>query len=240
MRTFLGLGSWCEAPAGRVFVGVATIVALIVAARAGAGPLGGVVQTKARPGTAPAPAIVYAEPADGAAPRRPGRFEMLQKGRAFVPAVLAIPVGSTVDFPNRDPIFHNIFSLSPPEPFDLGLYRAGEARSRVFTRPGAYRVFCNIHPEMTAFIAVAPSPWVALADAQGRYRLELPPGRYRLTALSERASPTSIEVVVGTAPADAPPLTLDELQFVAARHKNKFGQDYPASAYGTRKPGPDR
>ena len=162
---------------------------------------------------------------------------MVQKGRAFQPAILAVPVGSTIDFPNKDVVFHNIFSLSTPEPFDLGLYRAGESKSRVFTRPGMYRVFCNIHPEMTAFIAVVPTPYVTTADAEGRFRLELPQGRYKLTAVSSRASPQSADVAVGAGATDAPPLALDESQFVSLPHKNKFGQDYPATAYDPKRPG---
>ena len=137
-----------------------------------------------------------------------------------------------MDFPNKDTVFHNIFSLSTPEPFDLGLYGTGDSKSRVFTRPGTYRVFCNIHPEMTALIAVVPTPWVTLADSDGGYRLDLPPGRYRLVAFSERATPyTRIEVTVGEGPADAPVLTLDESQFVSVPHKTKLGRDYPAGAY---------
>ena len=116
----------------------------------------GVVRTVARAGVAPATAVVYAEPIDAAATRAPRRFTLAQKNKTFQPRVLAVPVGSTVDFPNNDGIFHNVFSLSGPQPFDLGLYRAGETRVRTFTAAGTYRVFCNIHPQMTAIIVVAP------------------------------------------------------------------------------------
>ena len=214
------------------------VVALVfaVSAPAGAGPVSGTVRTETREGIAPARAVVYAEPLDGRPPRRVERATLTQRHRAFLPAVLAVPVGSTVDFPNEDVIFHNVFSLSTPMPFDLGLYRAGESRSRTFTRAGTYRVFCNIHPQMTAFIVVAPTPWVTMADPQGAYRLELPPGRYRLTAISERAVPVVAEVTVGTGTTTAPVLELDESAFVSVPHKNKHGHDYPASAYDpTRK-----
>jgi plastocyanin len=193
------------------------------------------VTTAVKAGATAAPAIVYAEPLEGAAPARLERATMVQKGRAFLPPVLAVPAGSTVAFPNQDVIFHNIFSLSTPEPFDLGLYRAGASKSRAFTRPGLYRVFCNIHPEMTAFIAVVPTSYVTVADAQGRFRLELPPGRYRLTALSSRAAPQSAEVTVAAGITDAPALALDESRFVSLPHKNKYGRDYPATAYETRR-----
>jgi hypothetical protein len=143
---------------------------------------------------------------------------------------MAIPVGSTVDFPNEDPIFHNIFSLSRPEPFDLGLYRAGASKSRIFSQPAGYRIFCNIHPQMTAVILVVPTSWIAEADASGGYTLDLPPGHYRLTAWSERSKAATAEVTVISSGATAD-LTLDESEFVEAPHKNKYGQDYSKSAY---------
>ena len=144
-----------------------------------AGPVTGVVRAVARSGTAPATAIVYAEPIDGTPPRSPRRVTLSQKNKTFLPRVLAVPLGSTVDFPNNDDIHHNVFSLSGPQPFDLGLYRSGESRPRTFTEPGIYRVFCNIHPQMTAMVLVAPSAFTALVAADGRFTLDLPPGRYR-------------------------------------------------------------
>jgi plastocyanin len=210
---------------------VAALTIAGLAVQVEAGTLGGVVTTRTAPGATAAPVIVYAEPLDAAAPRRPGTFTLTQKHRAFSPPVLAVPVGSTIDFPNADPVFHNVFSLSPPEPFDLGLYRSGASKTRTFTRAGTYRVFCNIHPEMTAFVVVVPTPWVTLAAGDGRFTLDLPPGRYRLTALSERARPAQAEVTVGPGATAAPPLALDESAFVAAPHRNKHGQDYPAKAW---------
>jgi plastocyanin len=203
---------------------------------ASAGQVSGTVTVRSAPGASATTTIVYAEPLDGAAPRRPGRYVLAQKSRTFVPTVLAVPVGSTVDFPNRDLIFHNVFSLSPPQPFDLGLYRGGAARSVTFGRPGTYRVFCNIHPEMWAFIAVVPTPYISQTDAQGSYALELPPGRYRVTAMSARATPVSVEVSVGRSAMAVPGLELDESRHVQLPHKNKYGQDYPAAAYGQKTP----
>ncbi len=174
--------------------------------------------------------VVYAEPLSVPAPARPVKVRLVQKDKAFSPPVLVVPVGSTVEFPNDDPIFHNVFSLTAPAPFDLGLYRAGESKQRTFTQPAAYRVFCNIHPQMTAFIVVAPTPYVTIAGTDGRYSLDLPAGRYRVTARSERAAAVSVEVTVGAGAQSVSDLSLDESRFVAA-HKNKFGQDYPPSAY---------
>ena len=204
---------------------------LVASAHVGAGSMAGIVRTLARAGAAPATAIVYAEPIDVVAPKVPGRFTLAQKNKTFLPRLLAVPVGSTVDFPNNDSIYHNVFSLSGPQPFDLGLYRAGESRPRTFTTPGIYRVFCNIHPQMTAIVVVAPTGFTALAASDGRFMLDLPPGRYRVTALSERALPVSVEVTSTQGASIAPELTLDESSWVSAQHKNKFGKDYPAAAY---------
>ena len=201
------------------------------AAPAGAGPVSGSVRTLGRPGAVPTASLVYAERIDSAAPRQGERYTLRQKNKTFTPRLLGVPVGSAVDFPNDDTIFHNVFSLSPPQPFDLGQYRGGDSQSRTFTQAGTYRVFCNIHPNMSALIVVVPTPYVAVTGAAGRFVLDLPAGRYRLTALSERAAPASVEVTVESGATQAPPLTLDETAWVAVRHKNKFGKDYPSASY---------
>jgi len=179
--------------------------------------------------------IVYAEVADGRTPVHPTRRKLVQKNKTFIPAVLALPAGSTVDFPNEDPIFHNIFSLSRPEPFDLGLYRAGASKSRVFSEPATYRVFCNIHPQVTAVILVLPTSWIVEADSAGAYRMDLPPGRYRITAWSDRSDPASTEITVGSEAASVPELSLNESNYVEVQHKNKYGQDYSKNPYDSLK-----
>ena len=221
-----------EKRTGFHFVSLVSFVLIVAGStHPSAGSVTGIVRTVARAGVTPAPAIVYAEPLDAPSPRSPRRFVLAQKNKTFQPRVLAVPLGSTVDFPNNDGIFHNVFSLSGPQPFDLGLYRAGETRPRTFTAPGTYRVFCNIHPQMTAIIVVAPTGFTTLAAGDGRFTLDLPPGRFRVTALSERASPVSVEITSTAGASTAPDLTLDESAWAAAQHKNKFGQDYPAAAY---------
>lgn len=191
----------------------------------------GRVDVQTAQGAGPATAVIYAEPIDRGAPARPTTVSLGQKDKTFTPGVLVVPVGSTVDFPNDDPIFHNVFSLSAPAPFDLGLYRSGSTKSRTFSKAGSYRIFCNIHPQMAAFILVVPTPYVTRADSDGRYTLDLPAGTYRLTARSDRALPVSVEITVGAGALAAPDLTLDESDYVSAPHKNKFGRDYPLSAY---------
>jgi plastocyanin len=210
---------------------VAAGVVLLTSIHVTAGAVTGIVRTVARSGVSPAAAVVYAEPIDAPATRAPRRFTLVQKNKTFQPHVLAVPIGSTVDFPNNDPIYHNVFSLSGPQPFDLGLYRAGETRPRTFTSPGTYRVFCNIHPQMTAIVVVAPSAFTAVASPDGRFTLDLPPGRFRLTAMSERTAPVSIEIASTQGASAAPELTLDESTWAFAQHKNKFGKDYPSAAY---------
>jgi len=196
-----------------------------------AGGVSGVVRSVTKAGGGAALAVVYAEPIDSAAPRAPRRVTLTQKNKTFQPRVLAVPIGSTVEFPNNDGLYHNVFSLSAPQPFDLGLYRAGDSRSRTFTAPGVYRVFCNIHPQMSAVVVVAPTAYATVAASDGSYMLDLPPGRYRVTAMSERAAPVTVEVTSTPGASNAPELTLDESQWAATQHKNKFGKDYPAAAY---------
>lgn len=176
------------------------------------------------------PTIVWAEPLGGAA-IQPGRFSVSQRNKAFSPTVLAVPAGSTVNFPNDDRIFHNVFSLATTGPFDLGLYRAGDSRSNVFRTPGVYRVFCNIHEQMKSVVVVAPSNYFTQVDASGNFRLEVPAGRYRVVAWSERSVPASVEVTVGNLPVATPDFMLDESRYMEIAHKNKYGQDYSLIAY---------
>ena len=206
------------------------IVSFWIPASARGAEVSGHVRVTGRSGSAAPATVVYAESISGQTAVHPVHRKLIQKNKTFSPPFMAIPVGSTVDFPNEDPIFHNIFSLSRPEPFDLGLYRAGASKTRIFSQPASYRVFCNIHPQMTAVILVVPTSWVAEVDSSGAYRLDLPAGHYRVTAWSERSQPSSAELTVTSSAATAD-LTLDESSYMEAPHKNKYGQDYSKSAY---------
>lgn len=142
--------------------------------------------------------VVYLEAGPGT-PRRPAApgpaQVMRQQGMAFEPHVLVIQAGSTVEFPNADPIFHNVFSLSKAATFDLGRYPSGASRSVRFDRPGLVKVFCHIHSDMSAVILVLDHPYFAIPDTDGRYRIDgVPPGDYRVTAWHERARPLSRKV----------------------------------------------
>jgi len=205
----------------------------VVPGVAAADQLSGRIEWKTRGNTTPAQAVVYAEPLDRPAPAAPGKGTLQHRNKTFLPHVIAVPAGSMVAFPNDDPIFHNAFSLSPPEPFDMGLYRAGASKQRAFGKPGAYHVFCNIHPQMAAFLVVAPTPYVTVAGQDGAWRLDVPPGKYRVTAISERAAPVTAEVSVSGVVATVGGLVLDESAFAAAPHLNKFGKPYPKDAYKT-------
>jgi plastocyanin len=198
-------------------------------------PVAGRVRIVGRAAGTTLPTIVYAEPLGGNVRPQAARFTLRQVKKSFQPRVVAIPAGSTIQFPNDDAVFHNVFSLNPPEPFDLGLYREGASKSQTFKEPGVYRVYCNIHPQMAAVILVVATPYIVEADASGAYRLDLPAGRYRVTAWSERSQPVSAEVTVTAAAATLPDLTLDESKAVVVTHTNKFGQAYPKNAHEGKK-----
>jgi plastocyanin len=177
--------------------------------------------------------VVSLEPADGRVPDlKPMRSTMVQKDKTFTPHVLAIPVGSSVVFPNYDPIFHNAFSNFAGQLFDVGLYPPGSSRTVSFRRPGVVRVFCNIHPAMSAVIAVLPTPWFDVSGADGSFEIEnVPPGEYTMKFFHERATD---EVLAGlqrriTVSRDLslPKVAISEIGYLAVPHKNKYGQDYP-------------
>ena len=116
----------------------------------------------------------------------PGHAVMDQRDETFVPHVLAITTGTTVDFRNNDRIFHNVFSLSRVKPFDLGRYAAGRSKPVRFDAPGIVRVFCEIHSHMNAFILVFSHPFFAVTDDDGNYRIDnVPPGTYGVIAWNE-------------------------------------------------------
>lgn len=132
--------------------------------------------------------IVYLEGPLPAVPAHHGPFRMDQVNRRFSPDLLVVPVGATVSFPNMDPIFHNIFSLSKAREFDLGSYDKGDSRSVTFTKPGVVSVFCHLHPNMEGTIVVAPNQYFAHVESGGAYRLPaVPPGEYTVVAWHKAA-----------------------------------------------------
>jgi hypothetical protein len=152
-------------------------------------------------------AVVFFEDA----PPEPGsppvtRPRMRQANETFVPHLLAVTTGSTIDFPNDDQTYHNVFSLSKSKRFDLGRYAAGRSKAVVFDKPGIVRVFCDIHSHMNAFILVFRHRFFAVTDAEGRYRIDqVPPGTYQVTAWYEGIAEQTERVTIsdgGTADLD--------------------------------------
>ena len=135
--------------------------------------------------------VVYLETAPRGAfeTNEGGHAVMDQHNETFVPHVLAVMTGTTVDFPNSDKFYHNVFSLSKVAKFDLGRYAAGRSRPVRFDRPGIVRVFCDIHSHMSAFILVFSHPFFAMTGEEGRYRIDdIPPGTYTVIAWNEGTS----------------------------------------------------
>jgi plastocyanin len=133
-------------------------------------------------------AVVYFESAPRGAfeERESARATLDQRDETFMPHVLAITVGTVVDFPNNDRTYHNVFSLSKAQRFDLGRYAAGRSKAVRFDRPGIVRVFCDIHSHMNAFILVFNHRFFSVTDPQGRYEISgVPPGTYTLSAWYE-------------------------------------------------------
>lgn len=168
------------------------------------------------------------------APLRPSspRPRLVQKNKSFEPHVVAVTVGSVVEFPNKDPFFHNVFSLFEGKRFDLGLYEAGSTRDVVFDKPGISYIFCNIHAEMSAVVVAVETPYYGISNRRGQVTIpNVPAGRYTLRLWYEAATPEVLKSLTRevTVAESAPTLGLLRLPAVAEpqAHKNMYGRDYP-------------
>jgi plastocyanin len=167
----------------------------------------------------------------GATPEAPtsNRPKMASEGKRFLPNVVAIQAGETVDFPNADRIFHNAFSVSPGNQFDLGLYRKGASKSHTFTTPGVVHVYCNIHQDMAGYVFVLPSSARAvMTGADGSFKFtDVKPGKQLMKVWHPMSG--EIEVAIDLQPGAARQwdVELDATRFRRTVHKNKYGKEYP-------------
>lgn len=157
---------------------------------------------------------------------------LLQKDKRFTPHMLAIPVGTAIEFPNQDPFFHDVFSIYHGKPFDLGLYESGAVRKVRFTQPGVSYIFCNIHPDMSAVVIALSTPHFAVSGHDGSFQIShVPPGKYQLGVWYELASDQELnslsrEIEITAGDNALPAMTLHATD-APHDHLNKYGEPYP-------------
>jgi plastocyanin len=183
--------------------------------------------------------IVWLTPAAGTV--RPVAFSqaspprLVQRNKSFDPHLLIVPVGSVVAFPNRDPFFHNVFSLFEGKRFDLGLYEAGSTRDVHFDKAGISYIFCNIHPEMSAVVVALDTPYYGMSDQHGQVVIAgVPAGKYVLRVWHESALPDTLKAMTRDVTISASSSTLGVLRLaegdLSKGHKNLYGLDYDTPA----------
>jgi len=206
------------------------IVALLAAGSAAGADLGGQVELysggRALRAAEAVDAMVYFRPRSvQAASPAPVNATMITRRKQFVPRVLAVTVGSTVRFPNEDPILHNVFSTSTDNSFDAGQYHTGPGVAHTFDHAGLVKVYCNVHHSMFGYILVLDTPHYARPDVQGRFELRgLPDGEGELVVFHDRAQPWRQRVLPQMTPEISVRLDLDKRKVPA--HHNKFGKPY--------------
>lgn len=164
------------------------VLALLLAVTASAGTIEGRVTTPRSDDVAGV--VVSVEDIDARIPAPSSTAVMDQKGLRFVPHVLAIQAGTTVEFPNSDPLSHNVFSISETKRFNLGLYDKGTVRRLRFDQPGVVQLLCNVHLEMSAFVVILKNPYFARVNADGTYRITgVPAGKHRVRSWHENHPP---------------------------------------------------
>lgn len=166
--------------------------------------------------------------------------QLIQKNKSFQPHLLVVREGSLVEFPNRDPFFHNVFSLFDGKRFDLGLYEAGATNSVHFDHPGISFLFCNIHPEMSAVVVAVDTPYFAVSDKSGNLSIaNVPDGKYEIHVWYERSLPEDLKsltrtVQIASNSRDLGSILVRQNPSFSTVHTNKYGQEYPpapAQAY---------
>ena len=189
--------------------------------------------------------VFWLTPLAGRATPHPGAQDespharLIQKNKTFDPHVLAVEVGSQVDFPNHDPFFHNVFSLFNGKRFDLGLYEAGSTRGVHFDRAGICYIFCNIHPQMSAVVVVIDTPYFAVSNDRGEIVIpHVPPGRYQAKFWEEHCSPETLDqlsrqVTVGAGDTTVGIVHLQESGEPVTAHLNKYGKQYDPEVFSS-------
>jgi plastocyanin len=182
--------------------------------------------------------VIWLKPVDHSraevASPEPGRkrMQLVQRNKSFQPHLLVVPVGSVVDFPNRDPFFHNVFSLVDGKRFDLGLYEAGATNSVHFDRVGVSFLFCNIHPEMSAIVVAVDTPYYAVSNRAGGVTIaNVPDGKYEMHIWYERSLAEDLQgltrtVTISSAMRELGTVDVPENPSFSLAHKNKYGQEY--------------
>ena len=174
-------------------------------------------------------------PASSAMPSLPASHPappIAQINKSFDPHVLVIQAGTPVQFPNKDPFLHNVFSMFNGKRFDLGFYEAGSSKTVHFDRPGVSFLFCNIHPEMSGAVVAVDTPYFGMSDRNGRVSIpNVPDGRYQLNVWYERALPEDLKsasrtVTISDSARFLEPVRVVENPNFTLEHKNKYGQDY--------------
>ncbi len=159
------------------------------------------------------------------------RVEIASRDKTFDPHVEVVPLNGSVSFPNHDDIMHNVFSLSKGNRFDLGLYKSGAKKDFEFANPGLVRIYCNIHPQMSAFLQVVENPYFAWTTGDGGFLIDgVPPGNYQLKAWHEEgeaAQPLSVTESGATGLL----VSIDVSGFAKRPHLNKFGKPYKREKY---------
>lgn len=169
--------------------------------------------------------VLYFVPDQSTPAAEPGTFELATKDKTFIPTVLVVPRGSMIRFPNRDPILHNVFSVSAENAFDLGVYGPDSMPETTLDAVGAVNVYCNVHHDMHAHVLVLDTPWFERADSDGRFVLtDLPPGPGTLHAWHRQADAWSIRMDAPTS--DSIEVVLDIVRPQLPPHLDKSGQSY--------------
>ena len=176
-------------------------------------------------------AVVYLEgAATPATAAVPDTVEIAITDKVYAPHVVVVPLGSTVRFPNHDPFNHNVFSVSEPNAFDLGLYGRGETKSQTFAHPGLVRVYCNVHPRMVAYVLVMANRLYAQPGQDGSFTIEnVPAGNHRLHVWHERIPTEVVKDVTAGAEGDLQ-IALNARGYKWQPHHNKYGRNYPTNA----------